>query len=257
MYVTLSNKLKQPYGSVSASLFLRWSRSTHFVNLKQLYGSVIPDRGVIIPTYMYKRKDSMCTYPKDMGCFVKNIRILIIHSTCMYNSPDVDHSPYVRVEPLLCILTGLVLADENGVWHWEEPHQSAILKVVQYLVFTLNLTKNVCCGVCMFNSKMHKNDYWKNSTLTHFGNLSYFTSSIVCTHFSLHNFSTWGTSTWSNLSTVFRGSFCFQLRTCLLCWERHQDISLTLLWYRHPFTYCVCIHCVLHIVHTQYTVKRH
>ena len=60
-----------------------------------------------------------------------------------------DNSPYVRVEPLLCVLAGLVLADENGVWHWEEPHQSAILKVVQYLVLTLNITVHACMCVCV------------------------------------------------------------------------------------------------------------
>ena len=56
------------------------------------------------------------------------------------NAPDINHAPYVGVEPLLRVLTGLVLADENGVWNWEEPHQSAILEVVQYLMLTLNLT---------------------------------------------------------------------------------------------------------------------
>ena len=63
------------------------------------------------------------------------------------NLPDIDHSPYIIcVEPLFSILTGLVLADENGVWHWEEPHQSAILQVVQHLMLTLNLTVHVRGG---------------------------------------------------------------------------------------------------------------
>ena len=65
--------------------------------------------------------------------------------TCS-NSPDIDHSPYVSMEPLFCVLAGLVLADENGVWHWEEPHQSAVLQVVQHLMLTLNLTVHVCLG---------------------------------------------------------------------------------------------------------------
>ena len=47
------------------------------------------------------------------------------------------------MEPLFCVLTGLVLADENGVWHWEEPHQSAVLQVVQYFMLTLYLTVHV------------------------------------------------------------------------------------------------------------------
>ena len=37
---------------------------------------------------------------------------------------------------------------------------------------------------------------------------------VCVTHFSLQSFSTWGTRTCNSLSTVFRGSFCFQLRTC-------------------------------------------
>ena len=67
--------------------------------------------------------------------------LVAMHVMAYSTSPDIDDSPYVRVEPLLCVFTGLVLADENGVWHWEESHQSAILKVVQLLMFTLNVTK--------------------------------------------------------------------------------------------------------------------
>ena len=69
----------------------------------------------------------------------------IILCTCS-NSPDIDHSPYVRMEPLFCVLTGLVLADENGVWHWEEPHQSAVLQVLQHLMLALDLTVNNLFG---------------------------------------------------------------------------------------------------------------
>ena len=35
--------------TISASLFLRRGWSSHLVHLKQLYGGIIPDRGVIIP----------------------------------------------------------------------------------------------------------------------------------------------------------------------------------------------------------------
>ena len=61
--------------------------------------------------------------------------------------PDIDDSRYVSMEPLFCILTGLVLADENGVWHWEEPHQSAILQIVQHLILTLNFTVIVIINI--------------------------------------------------------------------------------------------------------------
>ena len=36
------------------------------------------------------------------------------------------------------------------------------------------------------------------------------------TDVSMHSFSTWGTNTCRTLSTVLRGSLCFQLRTCMI-----------------------------------------
>ena len=36
------------------------------------------------------------------------------------------------------------------------------------------------------------------------------------TDVSMHSFSTWGTKTCRTLSTVLRGSLCFQLRTCTI-----------------------------------------
>ena len=36
------------------------------------------------------------------------------------------------------------------------------------------------------------------------------------TDVSMHSFSTWGTRTCRTLSTVLRGSLCFQLRTCTI-----------------------------------------
>ena len=92
-------------------------------------------------------------YNSDVSVILNTVpnTLMVIkhHARNGSTSPDIDDSPYIRVEPLLCIFTGLVLADENGVWHWEKPHQSAVLKVVQYLMLTLDITVQVCMCVCV------------------------------------------------------------------------------------------------------------
>ena len=95
--------------------------------------------------YLYK----YATTGDMIKCFTNAVIITITKvmvKLFLIYPPDIDHSPYVGVEPLFCVLTGLVLADENGVWHWEEPHQSAVLQVLQPLVLTLYLTVHVCSG---------------------------------------------------------------------------------------------------------------
>lgn len=60
--------------------------------------------------------------------------------------PDIDHSPDVGMEPNLCVVTGLVLTDNDGVWHWKEPNQCAVLEILQNLTLTLDITWERHCN---------------------------------------------------------------------------------------------------------------
>ena len=44
------------------------------------------------------------------------------------------------MEPQLCAVAGLILANEYRMWHREQSYKSAILQVVQHLMLTLHIT---------------------------------------------------------------------------------------------------------------------
>ena len=49
------------------------------------------------------------------------------------SSPEINDAPHVSPEPSSCAGVGLVLADQDGVWHWQEAHQGAVLQEPQDL----------------------------------------------------------------------------------------------------------------------------